>query len=330
MIMFNKNKFNELNSRISYKDEQNVLGISNSYFETLLKLSQNKVLKPQHIPFAFSYIYLQTYLFRYTKYHDYVPTVAEIKEILTYDKTTKTLNYIIKDGGVLDEYNLTKTIYDFPIIHEWKNGGLEFTMLSHFNEGDGYGTKWRQQKNINFKTSCKYPLLAFYSNREVFNGVSMDNREGTFFTTYNLTLIDWNIFNYCMSNDELGCIGFYLYSFVKSQEDKKGKCMMGLNKLSTITGLSTSTISKYIKSLREYNLVQCISATFVVGAVNNDEVEKESNTYYANQYKDIFDDKVEIDNPTFISVTHYLENKRLENVKNNHESVDTDMFDDLF
>lgn len=327
--MFNKDKFTELNNRIIYKEEQNLLGISNSHFEILLKLANNKVLKPQHIPFAFSYLYLQTYLFRYTKYDDYVPSVSDIKEILTYDKSNKTLNYIIKDGGALDSVNLTKTIYDFPIYHEWVDGGLEFTLVSRLNNDNEFGRKWRQGKGINYNASCKYPVLAFYDELDSFNEISVNNNNGTFFSTFNLTLIDWNIFNYCMSNDELGCNGFYLYSFIKSQEGKLGSCMLGLSKISTYTGLSSRSISRYIKSLREFNLIQCVSATFVIGADKvKGEVEKESNTYFANEYEDIKSDKLKLDKPNFISLSHYLEKKQLESV-NIDNCVVEPMIDEL-
>lgn len=331
--MFNKEKFNELNSRISYKDEQNVLGISNRYFTELLKLANNKVLKASHIPFTFSYLYLQTYLFRYTKYDNYVPSVGEVKEILTYNKTNTMLNYIIKDGGILDTYNLTKTLYDFPIIHEWDGDTLEFTLLSHFNDGSGYGRQWRKDKGINFNSNCKYPVLGFYDDLESFDEVSMNNYGGTFFNTYNLTLIEWNIFNYCMSHSELGCTGFYLYSFVKWQEGLNGNCQMGLSLLSKLTGLSTSSISRYMKPLREHNLVECVSGTYIVNAdarrKDDEDIQKESNTYFANEFSKITDNKSEITRPDFISMEHYRDKKKLES-DNTAQIPDAIEFDELF
>lgn len=331
--MFNEEKFNELNTRINYKSDQNVVGISNRYFTMLLKLAQNKDLKASHIPFAFSYIYFQTYLFRYTKYDTYIPSVGEIKEILAYNKTNTILNYIIKDGGILDTFNLTKTLYDFPVIHEWDGDSLEFTLLSHMNDGNGYGRQWREERGVNFNASCKYPVLGFYDELDSFEGVTVNNHNGSFFHTYNLTLIEWNVFNYCMSHSGLGCLGFYLYGFIKYQEGLNGNCQMGLETIAKLTGMTSRTVSKYMKVLREYNLVECISPTFIVGAdtkkKKDEEIHKESNTYFANEFKSITSNKVEISKPTFISIEHYREKKQIEDAKSN-QTVDNIDFDSLF
>lgn len=321
--MFDNEKFNQLNSRINYNDDQKLINITNHSFQIIVEACNEKLLKRNHIPFTFSYLYLQSYLFRYTKYDYYVPYVSEIKEILTYDGSNKTLNYIIKYDGLLDQINLTKTIYDFPIFHEWVNNNLSITLLSHLNNSNQFGKTWRNDKGINYNASCKYPVTAFYDDLKLFDEITVNDNGGTFFNSSNSTLIDWNIFNYCMSNNELGCTGFYLHSFIKSQQDKLGSCMLGFNKLSTYTGLSTTTLTRYIKSLRQYNLIECVSGTFVVGADKvKGEVKKESNVYFANKYEDIKGVKVELDKPKFISLTHYLEKKKLEDDTINNQIVD--------
>lgn len=329
--MFNKQKFNELNNRIGYTDKQKTIAFSNLNFKVLVKLVNNKKLKPTHVAFAFSYLYLQTYLFRYTKYDRYVPKVNELKNILTYDKTTKTLNYIIKDGGLLDAANLTKTIYDFPVVHTITDSKeLEFDLISEFNDGSNrYGTKWRLENKVGYNASCKYPVLAFHSDLDKYKqlGVQYSDLGGSFFGYGNFTLIDWDMFAYCMSNDEIGVTGFYLHSFIKWHEGLNGNCQMGIDSLADQTGLSESIVSRALKILRQHNLVHCISADFVIRASESKHrIKQESNTYFANSYDDITSDKKELTKPNYITVETYLKNNPIYDTQN----LDNTEFYDLF
>lgn len=51
-----------------------------------------------HIAFAYSYIYLVTWMYRYTKHivGQEVISNSTIKEILGYSAVTRTINYLIK------------------------------------------------------------------------------------------------------------------------------------------------------------------------------------------------------------------------------------------
>lgn len=279
--MFNQEKFNQLATKFNLIKGQDSVYLSNRNFTTLHKLVESKKLKNNHISFAFSYLYLQNYMFRYAKYDQFVPQTGEIKEMLGYSPTQQALDYIIKKGGLLDKEGMTSTIFDFPVIQEWEDNQPVITMLSSFNEmTSGYGSQWRKERGIKTNQSCKFPVYAFVGENEKFNGeFSLNNQGGSFFELSNTTKLDVKTFLYCMSNSDLESTGFYLYSYLKWKCDCiEGEIYgIGYERLARETGLKVTTVKKYIKLLRQYNLVSCQSGTYIVYAedekVNTSDLE---------------------------------------------------------
>ena len=304
--MLNEEKFNELNKMIGYKEDQQSILMSNDYFDELKKLSLNGELKKNHIGFTYSYLFLQTYLFRYTRYDTYVPTTGDIKAILGYNPLVKGLDYIIKRNGLLDEVNLTKTLYDFPVVHNWEEGHLQFTMLSSLNDGgNAYGTKWREQHGVKTNQSCKYPVLGFYYDKNLFDEIILNDEGGTFFEARHCTMIDWNVFNYCMAHSELGVTGFYIYCYIKHKTDIHRELSMGINKLGEELMISQGSIKKYIKVLREYNLINTTLGKFIYGE-NVPSYLFESNKYKANSFDSFSYSKSELKKAKRISLEKHM------------------------
>ena len=79
------------------------VAMPNELFTQLLQMKEDKELKPVHIGFTYSYIYLQTYMYRYSTYSTYVPNGKEIKELLTYTPSNKAVDYIIKRTAYLSK-----------------------------------------------------------------------------------------------------------------------------------------------------------------------------------------------------------------------------------
>lgn len=283
--MFDKNKFKEIRKKIKYKSNQSNLAMSNKYFTILNRLVNEKKLKKAHLSYAYSYLYLQSYLFRYTKYEDVVLNSTEIKQILNYNPENRTINYISKQGGILDAEGLTVTLCDFPIVHEWMDNHLEFTMLSHLNDNNAYGTKWRQLHNVNFNTSCKYPVLSFYGDTEsaTQGGISLNNCGGTYYNVEFTTMIPFEVFMYCMSHEGLGTTGFYIYCYIAYQNGLKSNCQMSINDLARNCNMSVKPMQKYVNTLRQYNLIHTVVADkFIIG----DKKKGEANTHFHNEFTD--------------------------------------------
>lgn len=321
--MLNAEKLNYLSTKLNVQHGQEDLYMSNRHFTALDRLVSEKKLKVSQVPFTYAYLYLQTYMFRYAKYDNYVPSTGEIKEMLGYSPTLQKLDYIIKKGGLLDTEEITDTLFDFPVIQEWEDKQPVFTMLSSFNEGgNGYGTQWRKERGIKTNQSCKYPVYAFYGEGEEYLDANTDNNEGSFFDMSNTTNLDINIFMYCMSNEELETTGFYLYSYLKWKCDcSEGEVFgIGYDRLARDTGLSERTIKKYIKALREFNLIDCQSGQFVIFP-KGEEVDKtlvEPNRYSVNPYRFFYEAKQdkELSKPVYVSVATIQKNMALTEQQN--------------
>jgi hypothetical protein len=220
----------------------------------IFKDLQSAIDRPTHIAFAYSYYYLINYLYRYTKYiNDPKPTQQLIKEFLGYSPTNKQIDYIIKKGGVLDQIEYTTTTTDYPIAHTMdENNKPTFITIKEWKNKNKTEAKYLEQDR-NFK--IKYPKKAFYRDKEAEEG---DYLNGTFYDSYDTHAIRVEEFlrmfdNY---NQELGCIGFYIYGYLIYLMSYYGSWVsIGIRSLAQKTKLAPCTVVEYTKKLKEYNFI---------------------------------------------------------------------------
>lgn len=292
--MFDVNKYNDIVDKIKYNEKQDNVYLNNNTFKILESLIDTGSIKKTHVSFTFTYLYLITYLFRYTKYSDKVLTTGEIKELLGYSKVNKRIDYIIKENGVLDTVGLTKTIHDFPIDHSITNGSLTITMLSELNNNDSYSINWRKQRGISISQSCKYPTLGFYNTLKDDIDISYFDNGGSFFNVNYTTLIPFKVLLYCLSNKAIGVDGFYTYCKILSfNKITNSHYHIGIVKLGNDIYFGTSKIQSIMNNLRLYGLISTdVIDAFYFGKYASDN---KANGHFANDYNSfVKDDKTNI------------------------------------
>lgn len=260
---------------INYEKESK-LALPNELYSTMLEWKKEKKIKANQIPFVWSYLYLQTYLYRYAKYNEYVPSTSEIKQMLGYGAGSSSIEYIIKKDGVLDNEGWTESTDDFPVrvmwededgdktdrpiiitlkeeskgFHESLDGDIE--AIKKLIGAESYEAHWKKIKNVNNKQKIKYPVFAFQRD---LNPEYIDF-DGTFYESANTTIIDIRVFEFCMSHEDLGCTGFYLYCYLKHKNDlHKGGYDASHKRLADELGLSAKTIQTYRDALRSHNMM---------------------------------------------------------------------------
>jgi hypothetical protein len=294
----------ELLWRLEYFNEQDKYGkvfIPNKIFGLLTqkgvfatevkdRTTGEKVLremKAPHVAEAYCFTFLFAWIYRNAKYGemDYkYTTTGALKEIIGYSADNKTLNYIIKDGGVLDNLGLTRTenFYYAPTDYEINDEGfLEFFT---FEDRDS----WKHPNQIedekkdglrpNFGVrTFKYPVFGLESEDGEYG-------EGTFFGFIeNTHFIDFEIFVECMTNPNLGCTAFYLYGFLSHKCDVAGgQIEIGGDTITKQTGVKQRTREKALDALKKHNLVTCYPAPYIVGAGKGEG----ANVYSVNGIKD--------------------------------------------
>lgn len=273
-------KFEKLN--LDLKNESK-LAMPNELFTKLLELKEDKTIKSNHAPFIYSYLYLNAYLYRYSIYETYVPSTSDIKEMLGMSKGTKTVDYIIKKDGLLDKLGLTYSTKDYPIHTMWvdEDGNKlerpQFNMLKEesnkINElfhGDldeiqvAFGAKsyelaYRKKHNLLNNQYCKLPVFAFYRDvDDFFETETIDylSVDGTFYESNNTTIIPFEVFQFCMENEDLGVTAFYIYAYLKHKGDLHQNGYDASHKrLSKELGLSEKTIQTYRNAMRSHNMI---------------------------------------------------------------------------
>jgi hypothetical protein len=294
------------------------LFMPNEMFEDLIKNS--KIKNPPHIAFSYSYIYLSTWLYRYSKHLSKEGLIINsmIKEILGYNKGFKGLDYLIKKNGVLDEMNYTWTVKNIPTFVYYKHevgSQIEFDMLFDLDDEDK--EDFFRLNNISRKYYIKFPVKAFYRNwedeeqREIYEN-SVDQEDGTFYFIKNTHLIPFEAFLFCMSNEKLGCEAFYLYSYLQYKNQIfDGGYDISIENLALETGFNVRTLKNYLHLLKGYKMIQCKHNQdyFALGLKKE---HRKANTYITNDFDLFFDELTTYEKIKVMPRKEYLLKLKLE------------------
>ncbi|MCM3719173.1 hypothetical protein [Fictibacillus phosphorivorans] len=287
-----------LNEELPQKEQSKVEYITEKN-KVRKKRGLNKGVSTNHIAFAYSYIYLVTWLYRYTKYTVLKSGISNstIKEILGYKPETRTVNYLIIKNGLLDKIGYLETHKDFPVW--WSQSqyeALDFQMYSEEKDSFPYHTI---PKNF----TIKYPIKGFY--REV-NDDGTVEIEGTFNEVDNTHCVPFEVFMYCMSKDDIGCTGFYLYSYLLHKNDIYGDYDVSLEDLSKQTGIADRTLDKYLGILKAYRMIDFkINQEFF--AIGLREEDRMANTYSINEYGEFSNEPIPYDKINIVKKKDYFQ-----------------------
>ncbi|MBY0157203.1 hypothetical protein H0178_15525 [Cytobacillus firmus] len=178
--------------------------INNSIYEDLINA---KVLN--HISqkaYAYAYYCLITYLYKNAKYQYHLIKQCDLKAILGFSPDNRKMDFISKKDGLLDKIGYTETITDFPIRIETS----KCSILDMYRNA-------RERYNLNLEVSknykVKYPIKAFYKDT-----VSQETglRNGSNYNTNDCHAFNIEMFLNCVSNKDLGCVGFFIACFLIS------------------------------------------------------------------------------------------------------------------
>lgn len=192
--------------------------IPNDIFRDLSKNIKNKNgnTNIQQSSFAYVYIVCVSFLYKYAQFVDvnngtYLQN-TDIKQILGYSKSTKSIDHIIKRDGVLEKIGLLKTVKDYPISvvyseDEYNNVKIrEFVTLSMIDKNlPIYKTIKSIVKNRNYEV--KEPSFMFEYNGEVGSLYNYSN-------THKVTIKEFIKLVY---DSQLDNIDLMLYFFFKSR-----------------------------------------------------------------------------------------------------------------
>jgi len=264
--------YTEMEQLLQFNDYESKIFIPNEIFPDLQKNIDN----PSHIAFAYSYIYFVTWAYRYAKYGMINELIDQkfIKKILGYNENYKKLDYLIKQNGVLEQMGYIRTEKDFPIAYVYDEiEGLQFYYVDDFKEY----TEYIKALNVPKNYKIKFPIKAFYRDKESEEDYYQD---GTFFYVDRTHLVPFESFIFCMTNENLGCTGFYLYTFLRCMNQIYSGYRVPLEILEEKTAIKGRTLDKYLDALKKYNMICCKVEDFVVGLGKG---EKMPNTYFTNE-----------------------------------------------
>ena len=285
--------YEEISKLLEIDGKESPVFMPNEIFEDL----QAYTIDSSHVAYAYSYMYLTHFLYRNCKYFN-VKTLLDgniIKQILGYSKSNRTMNYITKKGGLLDDIGYTTATKNYPISWQFKKESgedLEFIMYEEIGA--------EVLLPIPKMFFLKYPIKAL-EDRFIEKTTYTDDGEreveeyelrGTYFDVEQTHSVDFYVFMYCMSKKKLGVIAFYLYSWIKHRNDIfEGGYDVPMTKLSEETGINRRSLIKYMDLLKGYRMIsfQHNQEYFVLAAKRED---RKATTYMTNDV-DFFLDEPE-------------------------------------
>lgn len=273
----------ELLSLIEWSDSdlKAEIYIPNNIFEMLAEDEElnksNGTRRSTHVAEAYCYLVLVTYLYRNCKYgwmQD--ASMKALQTVVGFNYDYKNFNYVIKKDGVLDKLGLTKTISlkDAPIGYDVTDGGYVEFMTQEDYDKTLDPRKVQDEKDFGMRKSVKNakvkePIFALYNQDgeygygTFFGFIDSDNVADTH-------KIDMEVFIECMTNEDLGCTAFYLYSFLQwkcqTSQGIQGSIEIGLETISERTGVLRGARDKALHGLKAHKLIDCVPAPFIVGA----------------------------------------------------------------
>ncbi|MFQ3543624.1 hypothetical protein Q7A53_06015 [Halobacillus rhizosphaerae] len=232
---------------------------------------------------SFAYVYLLTIgiLYKYTNFVDlnngtYIQN-SDIKELLGYNRKTKTIDRIIKKDGVLDELGLTLTTSQYPIrfekYHEKINNIQfgEFTLIGELEESDIQFSTYRNiVKNRNYSVKEPLFLTSGYKDSEYGTLYSIEKTHRILVSEY-LTLI---------KDEDLDNIDIMLYSYLKSRCKGYGNNAkdIPLLRITKELGIKNDAFYSHLKKLETKNFIEVNHKNWRMPNVRN-PVQMDANEY---------------------------------------------------
>lgn len=311
-----------------FNKKEDKIFIPNEIFDDFKELGKSQV------PFAFSYYYLNNWLYRYAKYGaglEELLTQDKMKEILGYSPSNKRLNKLIKKNGLLEQMKWLETTNEIPITWEFAKNSLDVSDYLEFGyyEYDPEIAEYTTVFPNNYK--IKKPIRAFTryvheEDEELQEEYADGYQDGTFYEIEKTTLIPFEVFVFCMEKEDLGCTAFYLWSYLKMYNQIfSGGYDIPLEKLAKDLRFSKQTTIDYLKLLQKYGMIEVIhnQEAFVVGLRKKD---RKANTYVTCEpdcFSETGDEKVR--KMPVMSRKVYLEKLKKEEEEKNKKKADIEL-----
>lgn len=233
--------------------------IPNDIFRTLSKNIKNKSgnTNIKQSSFAYAYIICVSFLYKYAQFVDinnktYIQN-TDLKQILGYSKTTKSVDYIIKKDGVLEKIGLLKTVKDYPVSvmygeDEYNNFKIrEFITLSMMDKSHPtYKIIKNIVKNKNYKV--KEPVFMFKYNGGAGSLYDYSN-------THRVTIKEFIKF---ICDEKLDNIDLMLYFFFKSKcynLNKKNTKSIPLLQITSDIGIGKESFYYHLKIIKDKGML---------------------------------------------------------------------------
>lgn len=239
----------------------------NDIFKNLSRNIKNRSGSTNIRQSSFAYVYLVCigFLYKYAQFVDlnngtYIQN-TDIKQILGYSKSTKSIDHIIKKNGVLENIGLIKTTKNYPvsvIYGEDEYNNLKIREFITINNIDKDSIIYNKVKSIvkNRNYEIKEPTYMFEYNGNI----------GTLYDYSNTHKITINEFIKLVYDERFDNIDFMLYFFFKSRcynLNKSNTKLISLMQIINEIGISKDSFYAHLKIMKDNKILSVIHKEWI-------------------------------------------------------------------
>lgn len=246
------NHFNNL--RELYNDAS--VQIPNGLFRDLSRSIKNKRggTNIGQTSFGYTFLVMNAFLYKYAHYVDtanktYIQN-SDTKEILGYNRSTRSIDRIIKKGGILEEMGLVESTREFPIhvdIYRDSNGFLvsdPITIDMLDDDSDIRREVFEVVRNRNYE--IREPLFLHEYKGDL--GTLLD-----YSNTHKVTI---NEFTKLVFNESLNNTDMMVYYFIKSLAHGHTEIAISQDRFMGALGMSTDTLYRSLSNLEKESAIK--------------------------------------------------------------------------
>lgn len=252
-----------LESLIDHYGEDASVQIPNEIFPLLAKGIKNKNEKSnvQQVAFAYAYLAHIALLYKYSFFLDvdnqtYIQN-GDIKEWLGYSRTTKTINRVIKKGGILDAMGLTETTKDYPLFFHTTGETLNDISIREY-----YGVLDDEVNDINPTILLQVKTIVQNRNYETKKPLFLidplgDREYGTLYDYSKTHSFTAKEALYFFTHNFFNTIDFSIYNYIKSKSKgmPSNSKEIPLRRITVELGLDEKTLYAHLDALKDSGIL---------------------------------------------------------------------------
>lgn len=234
----------------------------------------------RYTDYAFSFLVLNGFLYKYAHYIDYENgdylTLSDIKILLKYSPRNQNINKISKNhGGVLEHEALVEITRDIPIFINYEEKDIHTPTNTTNSLLETRKILRMSEVSTDIEDDIANGILRTLTHEVYIPDFMIDypKKLGTLNDYRETVKISYREFRRFVLSPEMNLKDFLVYCYIKSSSDKDGNSTISHDRAKRGIGMSHVTFKKTTEKLEKLNIIN------IKDGINTERFKKQAKTY---------------------------------------------------